>query len=413
MLTKFSTFRDKITSNNSRLYKKTVLAEYSHDDDVMYLLEFIYNPFIVTGISKKKIMKKCLPLKPFEDVKSLLEYIKQNNTGTDDVLGRIRGTKRHLGLPDDPLDGIITKSITLGIDVKTINSVIPNFIPEFNVQLANSYFENQAAVNTEFTLTTKIDGARIIAMKDTDGTVHFWARSGKQYIGLVELEAEFATRMPNNICLDGELVVTKKTKNTYTETMKIIRLNGPKKGLQMLVFDCMTAEEFKNQNCDKPYIQRRAMLESIVASDCKYFHVLPVLYRGTDTDKITTFLNKAIMEGEEGIMVNLDNAKYEFKRSNTLLKVKRMHDIDLRVIGFEEGDGKYTGMLGSIIVQYKNTPVKVGSGMSYDFRTHVWNHKDDYLGRIATIQYFEFTKDNSLRFPVFIDFRDDKDEPDA
>ena len=48
-------------------------------------------------------------------------------------------------------------------------------------------------------------------------------------------------------------------------------------------------------------------------------------------------------------------------------------------------------------------------------RDEVWNNKDKYLNKIAEIQYFEETsnqKDDklSLRFPVFKDWRFDKDE---
>ena len=42
----------------------------------------------------------------------------------------------------DLLKAIITKNLPIGIDAKTINKVIPNLIPEFNVMLANKYFDN-------------------------------------------------------------------------------------------------------------------------------------------------------------------------------------------------------------------------------------------------------------------------------
>jgi len=52
---------------------------------------------------------------------------------------------------------------------------------------------------------------------------------------------------------------------------------------------------------------------------------------------------------------------------------------------------------------YKGNPVGVGSGLSDADRAAIW--ADAYIGRVATIQYFEETNDAdgklSIRFPVF------------
>ena len=96
----------------------------------------------------------------------------------------------------------------------------------------------------------------------------------------------------------------------------------------------------------------------------------------------------------------------------TLLKVKKMNDIDLEVIGYEEGTGAMAGTLGSLIVEYKGNKVYVGSGFSKEQREEIWKHPNDYIGITISIQYFEETTNDqggiSLRFPVFLDFRYDK-----
>ena len=106
---------------------------------------------------------------------------------------------------------------------------------------------------------------------------------------------------------------------------------------------------------------------------------------------------------------------YDFKRTNNLLKVKKFNTCDLRVIGFEEGAGKYTGMLGAFICEYKGGEVKVGSGLSDSQRLEVWRNSRNYENLIIEVSYFEETKDStgkpSLRFPTFKDFRFDKTEP--
>ena len=293
----------------------------------------------------------------------------------------------------------------------------------FDVMLANKYFDKPEYIEGKtFAITTKIDGGRIIAIKQ-GGHVEFFTRVGQRYEGLVDLEDEMMRLMPDNTCLDGEITLLDRgnlsSKEAYKETMKIVRTKDKeKRGIKMLVFDCMTAEEFKKQSCKYDYIVRRADAELLFhQGDFKYFELLPILYHGDDTSKITEILEEQVTRGEEGIMINILDAKYEFKRTNSLLKVKKMQTLDLEIIGFEEGSGRLTDTLGAILVRYKDgNIVKVGSGFSDELRKEIWQNRDSHLGTICTVRYFEETTNaeggESLRFPIFEDFRYDKLEAD-
>lgn len=455
----FKKFVDEVLADNSRNYKISVLEKYKDDEDIKYYLDFVYNPYIITGLSEKKASKKFdFKLNPYshlpEDkrtVKQFLDNIKINNTGRDEDIIDYQFyhftniTKECKEL----FFNIITKNLQLGIDVKTINKIIPNLIPTFNVMLAEKYFDKPDFVEgKEFALTTKIDGGRIVAIKK-NGDVKFYTRSGQLYEGLVDLEEEMKLYMPDNIMLDGEITLLSDyevlydpkynepcigrkltSKEQYKETMKITRKDGEKHGVKMLVFDGMTADEFERQECNMPYHERRCMLKSLF--DCafrdecdkllftyhnfEYFNLLPILYVGKDTSEINKWLNYNIEHGEEGIMINLLDAPYEFKRTKNLLKVKKFNSCDLRVLELEGGTNKNSDKLGAFICEYKSgNKVKVGSGISEEQRIEVWNNQDKYIGSIIEVSYFEETKNQnggvSLRFPTFKDFRPDKSEP--
>ena len=118
----------------------------------------------------------------------------------------------------------------------------------------------------------------------------------------------------------------------------------------------------------------------------------------------------------EGIMINLSESPYECKRSKYILKGKVFQDVDLKVVNYQEGKGNLKNTLGALVVEYKNNKVSVGSGYTLEERNDIWNTKDNIIGKIITVQYFEEIKDKktglySLRFPVFKQLRNDKTEP--
>lgn len=425
----FKEFYDEITKNNSRIYKQQVLAQYKDDETVGRYLKIAFDPYRVFGISTKKLNKivGASGITGIESVFDLFEYLSAHNTGSDQTISLcqevLSGVATYDSAAADLLAALICKDLSIGCDAKTINKEIPDLIPTFNVQLANKYFDKPSYVEGKtFALTTKIDGGRIIALKE-NGQVSFYTRAGQKYEGLVDLESEMLRLMPDNTCLDGEITLLVRgnlsSKDAYKETMKIVRTKDKEKhGIKMLVFDCMTAEEFKNQNCKFTYLVRRADAELLFnQNDFQYFELLPILYRGSDTSKIAELLEEEVANGEEGIMINICDAPYEFKRTNNLLKVKKMQTMDLEIIGFEEGEGRLANTLGAILVRYKNgNIVKVGSGFSDDLRVTIWSNRAAYVGTICEIQYFEETTNadggESLRFPIFKDFRPDKTEAD-
>lgn len=467
-LYKFKKFVDEILADNSRNYKISVLEKYKDDEDIKYYLDFIFNPFITTGISDKKLNRliETEYTTKLNTIKDILNYSKTHNTGSDKDLSIIFSNRDTLfedfdfnmfvddaniqteqDFQDlvaslyDLFDKILIKNLQLGVDVKTINKVIPNLIPTFNVMLAEKYFDIPEYVEgKEFALTTKIDGGRIVAIKK-NGDVKFYTRSGQLYEGLVDLEEEMKLYMPDNIMLDGEITLLNDyevlydhknrpavahkltSKEKYKETMKITRKDGEKHGVKMLVFDGMSVEDFENQTNSVPYINRRGKLEESWnhAENCGhkmiYFELLPILYQGTDSSEITKWLNYSIEHGEEGIMINICDAPYEFKRTKNLLKVKKMDTVDLQIMGFEEGSNSNQGTLGALLVKYKDENIiKVGSGFEKELRSEIWNNKKDWLNTIIEVQFFEETENanggKSLRFPVYKGRRLDKNIPD-
>jgi DNA ligase-1 len=401
------------------------LEKWKDDPDICRYLKIAFDPYAVYGISTKKL-NKVVPETSITGISSVFElftYLSQHNTGTDRIIGLCQDFIDGVAVSDPDtsilLEQLICKDFSIGCDAKTINSVIPGLIPTFSVQLAEKYFDKPERVEGKtFALTKKIDGGRIIAIRE-NGEVSFYTRAGQKYEGLVDLAAELFTTFPDGIVLDGEITLLANplglsSKDQYKQTMKITRKDGEKHGVKMLVFDILTVEEFKTQKCEHTYDERRQLLENLFGTTKRtYFELLPVLYRGKDTTEITKYLEELTSAGEEGVMINICDALYEFKRTTNLLKVKKMNTLDLEIVGVEEGEGRLAGTLGAIHVRYKDgNIVKVGSGFSDWHRNEIWQNQIYYIGKIVEIQYFEETKNDkggvSLRFPIFKDIRLDK-----
>ena len=426
----FKTFVDEMNLSNSRKHKQYVLEKYKNYDIIKRYLKIAFDPYQVYGISTKKLNKEVrveevrCPLTVFD----LFDYLTVHNSGRDVDVAVCQIALEWLGQEDmecrQLLEKLICKDLSIGVDAKTINGVIPGLIPQFSVQLAEKYFDKpERTEGKEFALTTKIDGGRIIAIKE-NGQVSFFTRAGQKYEGLVDLEKEMLERIPDNFVLDGEITLLDyqnyKSKEAYKQAMKITRADGPKHNVKMLVFDGMPLDEWKTQQSTLTWSERRHVLSCIAGfylEDLTYFELLPVLYQGTDTSKILELLDSEIARGQEGVMINICDAPYEFKRTWNLMKVKKMKTLDLEVVDYEEGSGRLSGTLGAIHVRYKNgNIVKVGSGFSDELRALIWLEPSDFIGKIAEISYFEETTNasggKSLRFPVFKDFRSDKLEAD-
>jgi ATP-dependent DNA ligase len=94
--------------------------------------------------------------------------------------------------------------------------------------------------------------------------------------------------------------------------------------------------------------------------------------------------------------------------------MKAEEECDLKVIGMEEGTGKYDGVLGALVCETADglLKVNVGTGFSDDDRIDYWD--SNIRNVIVTVRYNQKIKDkktgvHSLFLPRFVCVREDKD----
>jgi DNA ligase-1 len=414
----------KELSNSSGNHLQDILKENENNEDLKDLLFFLYNPYIITGLSSKKI-NKVLNIKDrkseYNTFKDICEYLKVNYTGKDENIAVVQNFIKNQPIEYQEIyKKIFTKELKLGITAKTVNKVWGHFIPDFNVMLAEKYWDRLNELekeNPKIILTQKLDGIRCLGVVNNKNVI-LYSRQGQMIEGLKDIENELS-KCENGI-YDGELLkndINKHSKDIYRDTVTIVNSKQDyKKNIIFNVFDyCSDTEDFYIDNNDEKCIYRKERAADIIDNKFQWIKTVPIIYYGNyDKELVLKELDNQIKLGHEGLMLNYADKYYKCNRNRYILKIKKMQSADLKIIGFEEGNGKNKNTLGNLIVNYKGFNVGVGSGFTDEDREYIWKHKQEVLGTIVEISYFEETnnkKDNSLslRFPVFKRFRNDKD----
>ena len=402
----------EIQTTSGSKAKLELLENQKENTLLKNILKFTLDPYIKTGIGTSKLHKKIdlSEIKEYAFVEGVFEYLEKNNTGRDEDIAQVQQFIAHQDQKyKDLWEMIFTKSLNIGISEKTVNEVWPGLIPSFGIQLAHRLEDYMDFLDGKFIfITEKLDGNRCFA-RVKDHTCTFYARSGRIIEGLDEVDNELS-RLTDG-WYDGELIAS-----SFQETQSQARRKGKKKDLVFNVFDYLWESEVRDQKCMHNYRQRRLFLSQIFMGIESWEHVklVPVIAEGTyDYDWVMKILDQYTSKGSEGIMINLDRP-YEFKRTENLIKVKKMYTVDLKVIHIQEGNGQNQGKVGALVVDYKGYSVGVGSGLTKEQREYYWEHPEEIIGKIIEVKAFEECRNKngslSLRFPIFIRIRNDKDD---
>ncbi len=415
---------EEIGSTSSRLRKEVLLMEGADNEVFKRMLYETYNNFRVFNV------KKVGPITPTRkeianDPQSQKVWDLFMSTLDDLADRKVTGNAALTVLMDlfascTPTESkwymkVLQKDMKIGITDKTINKVYKGMIPTFSAMLAEP-FKKSPKLPKRFCMDPKLDGYRCLAFNNEDEVV-LLTRNGNLLLGYLGIEEDVA-KLPKGYVYDGEILGKEGSfnsiqKSAFTKTVG-------KEGV-LNIFDSLSIEDFYAGGGKVPYCDRLAFLDTLHDQIAGNLHNLTLVLHSKEYSNdeagehaLTEYHHLFTGQGYEGTMVKDLDAPYQCRRTKGIMKVKDMDNIDLVVVAVEEGEAgtDREGMLGALVVEYEGNTVNVGSGYSREQCRDFWDRKAELINKTIEIQYQESTVNKkgqkSLRFPVFVKFRDDK-----
>lgn len=416
----------EIQSTSSKNEKQSIITANQDNKLFKQCLVFLLDSQIVTGISKKKYNKITINTSDWEhkDIAEefcfLLDYIRNNNTGKDDDVIMCKIWCYGLGEEIQTFtEGMITKSIKLGCDTKTVNKAIPGLIEVYETQQAYPLSDKNMPKDGEwFSLSEKINGTNC-GIKNGECI----SRQGKPFSNMNHIVEEIKQFGLSDMYVNGELVRMNVDNipddENFQKSVSIINSDAmDKTEIGFIFYEVLTMDEFASGKSVLTYKQRLQKYfeinEKIKELGLKYIKFINHFYAGTNKAEIQKWLDYADSHNMEGCMLNKDT-HWENKRNNGICKVKSFKHCDVRCKDVVIGDGKYSDTLGKIVCDYKGFDLGVGSGFTDEQRKEYWEHPERIVGKIVTVKYKCETKNQnggiSVQFPTFCVVREDKTEP--
>ena len=392
-------------------------------DELIAFFKFLLDPAIVTGLSDAKINKK-VTAKPDIDIQYLscgYLYIMGagHNTGSDSSIATIQNYLHKNPEYEEFLKRLFTKNLPIGVEAATINKVYgEEIIPVWEVQQGYPIDKYKFKKGELIFASRKLNGSRGTYFKGD-----IISRQAQKFEGLDHIIKDIEKIIGTDYAVDGELIRRNIDGLTdgqnFRETIYILNSDGNDKSLiKFVIFDIVPIDEFERDACTENYSVRKKRLldlkNKIQKNGTQNIEVVQMVYEGTDVNDVYDWLDYAVKHDWEGLVVNRQ-VPYRRTRHNGCLKVKRFYTVDLRITAIEEGQNRLAGTMGALVVDYKGNELRVGSGFDDATRAAVWENPDNYIGKIVEIKYKEKSCDKktgleSLQFPTFVRFRNDKNE---
>jgi DNA ligase-1 len=253
------------------------------------------------------------------------------------------------------------------------------------LMLANVYGKKPySTMNIKnYWVSEKYDGVRAY----WDGE-HLISRQGTQYHAPAWFTADFP-KAP----LDGELWLAR---GQFDRLSGIVRKKQPLDDewrlVRYMVFDM--------PHSSGPFNQRLNAMQLL--TDVPTWLIIIPQWRVSDEAELLIQLETHVANKAEGLMLHHGDSLYSAKRSDDLLKLKPSFDSEGIVVGYEEGKGKYLGMMGALwveadIISEEGVVVKqrfkIGSGFTDKER-----ESPPKIGSEITFKYSGLTSKGKPRF---------------
>ena len=445
---------EEIAGTSSKTGKEALVAKHGTDGSFIAVLEAALNPFKTYGIAKRPDILHRGDLREFtSDTWDLLRKLESRELTGNLARETLSSEMSRMTIKSaELLWRIVSKDLRAGFSESTVNKAIPGTVPTFDCMLAHK-FEAHRVKKWPVVAEPKLDGVRVLAFVDiTKPSVHFFSRSGKEFTTfdhlkkpLIDLIDSFRADLCNKadyqeadteffaehldcedfaVVFDGEIV-----SGSFNKTVSEVRRKDAQATDAIFnVFDILPMSLFSKDDkvpSKHNYTQRRQVLVDMLGHYPKDYVVqLLPRYLASSEAEIHTLYESVRARGLEGLIIK-DDAPYYRRRNHAWMKIKAEESTDVPIVGFEEGTGKYEGMLGAIIVAFDKTchengahganhdhpdavRVNVGSGLSDSQRQSFWEDREALIGRVIEVEFHEITPDGSLRHPRFKRFRDDK-----
>ena len=277
----------------------------------------------------------------------------------------------------------------LRLALAVLLAVLPSVVPAGaatppSLLLANVYRDDVDL--DKYWVSEKLDGVRAY----WDGR-RLVSRGGNAF----NAPPWFVERFPT-VPLDGELWMGR---GAFERLSGVVRRQAPDeaqwRSVRFMVFDLPASPE--------PFDRRLQRLRELFKAAKPPHAALVEQFRVADRDELMARLDRVVEGGGEGLMLHRGDSLYEAGRSDDLLKLKRHEDAEAKVVAHLPGKGKFTGMLGALLVE---TPdgrrFRLGTGFSNEERRN-----PPPLGSIITYKYYGKTRKGIPRFASFMRVRDE------
>jgi len=403
---------NQLATTNSTKDKQAILEANKTNIQLKELLEANLNPYKIYYI--KKMPCGYIPQLPssvdqHQFFMALLKDLEKRYTTGNKAKETICAVFKLFDEDHFELYSKILLKASIGVGTSTVNKVWPNLIPEFKLMLAPNQLPNLTDLQYPLCVQPKYDGYRCIYYKGD-----LWTRSGL-IMPNKNLTAYFSNLMViDDYIFDGELYLHGSTFQSLTRTLGADDAPIPK-GLKYFVYDCMPVSDWEAQKTKLSYNDRLKLINELVNGTIANHR--KVIDTPTDLAQnpaeVIEIYKKYLKNGYEGCMLKAQEGKYQWKRvtikSGEMVKLKPFKSEDLEIIDVIEGEGKFQGTLGSIIVSSCHiAATSVGSGFTDADRKEIWSNKNKYIGKTAEVKYFGITEDKVLRHPIFERIRTDK-----
>ena len=423
-------FFEALASNNSRLFKEAELEKVKDNEVLKKVIFLALDPFTQFYIRKIPVYVTDRPV--WHTLESALP--KLDKLSKREITGNAAIEYLRLLLSEvspgaaKVIERIIAKDLKCGASVSTVNKIWPGLIAEYPCMLCSQY-EKKLVDKIKFPayVQMKMDGMRFNAIVK-DGKVEFRSRNGKEINLLGNLEQEFLALAEGVDCVfDGELMVMFDDDYQFADrqTGNGI-LNKAVKGtisekeaaqVHATLWDIIPYSDFVSGKCIGPYSTRYEVVKHKVDQQVgpkRIWNVYCVEVQ--NIEEAQAEFSKLYADGYEGIILKDKNGIWENKRSKSQIKFKGELECDLKIVGIQEGTGKYAGLMGALVCESADGLIKVdiGSGFKDHHRAELFD--ESIIGKVIAIKYNERIKnkqgEHSLFLPIFLELREDKTEAD-